>query len=92
MVSFSKLKFFRLTHLERVELLIEHLAQVHGHGLVDLLPEVRAEDLDQRNFESRDLPVHEDAREVELDLEAHVDLRVGIVSTSRRRGRFYFEF
>ena len=31
----------------------------------------------------RDLPVHEDAREVELDLEAHVDLRVGIVSTSR---------
>ena len=43
--------------------------------LVDLLPQVRAEDLNQRNFESGNLAVHEDARQVELDLEADVDLR-----------------
>ena len=42
--------------------------------LVDLLPEVSSENLDQRNFESGNLPVHEDARQVELDLEADVDL------------------
>ncbi len=35
---------------------------------MDLLPQVRAEDLDQRNFESGNLPVHEDARQVQLDL------------------------
>ena len=44
------------------------------HALVDLLPQVRAEDLNQRDFEGRNLPVHEDARQVELDLEADVDL------------------
>ena len=43
--------------------------------LVDLLPEVRAEDLNERNLERRDLAVHEDARQVELDLEADVHLR-----------------
>ena len=42
---------------------------------MDLLPQVRAEDLDQRNFESGNLPVHEDARQVELDLEACVRKR-----------------
>mmetsp|Transcript_3144 Transcript_3144/g.9017 ORF Transcript_3144/g.9017 Transcript_3144/m.9017 type:complete len:409 (-) Transcript_3144:4863-6089(-) len=67
--------FLHIFDLERVELLVEHLAQVHGHGLVDLLPEVRAEDLDQRDLQRRDLPVHEDAREVELDLEPHIHVR-----------------
>ena len=43
--------------------------------LVDLLPEVRAEDLNERNLQRRNLAVHEDARQVELDLEADVDLR-----------------
>jgi hypothetical protein len=102
--------------LERVELLIKHLAEVHGHlrgrsrrdaaagpddaidatwshgdatsprqvqgqrqhadsyTFVDLLPQVRAEDLDQRDLQRRNLPVHEDAREVELDLEACVSM------------------
>ena len=42
--------------------------------LVDLLPEVRAEDLNERNLQRRNLAVHEDARQVELDLEADVDV------------------
>jgi hypothetical protein len=33
-------------------------------GLVDLLPEVRAEDLNQRDFESRDLPVHKNTSQI----------------------------
>ena len=42
---------------------------------MDLLPEVRAEDLYERNLQRGNLPVHEDARQVELDLEADVHLR-----------------
>ena len=61
-------------NLQRVELLVKHLAQVHGDGLVDLLPEMRAEDLDEGDLERGNLAVHEDAGEVELHLEAHVDV------------------
>ena len=43
--------------------------------LVDLLPEMSSKNLNERNFEGRNLAVHEDARQVELDLEADVDLR-----------------
>ena len=43
--------------------------------LVDLLPEMSSKNLNERNFEGRNLAVHEDARQVELDLEAHVHLR-----------------
>ena len=45
-----------------------------SYTFVDLLPQVRAEDLDQRDLQRRNLPVHEDAREVELDLEACVSM------------------
>jgi len=48
---------------------------------VDLLPQVGAEDLDERDLERGDLAVHEDAGQVELDLEAHVD--VGAVDGGR---------
>mmetsp|Transcript_24497 Transcript_24497/g.79135 ORF Transcript_24497/g.79135 Transcript_24497/m.79135 type:complete len:341 (-) Transcript_24497:2935-3957(-) len=57
------------------DLLVVPETQVHGHTLVDLLPKVGAEDLDQRNLERRELPVHEDAGEVELDLKSDVDVR-----------------
>ena len=43
--------------------------------LVDLLPEMSSKNLNERNFEGRNLAVHEDARQVELDLEADVHLR-----------------
>mmetsp|Transcript_51851 Transcript_51851/g.121766 ORF Transcript_51851/g.121766 Transcript_51851/m.121766 type:complete len:1251 (+) Transcript_51851:175-3927(+) len=67
--------------LQRVQLLVQHLAQIHHHALVDLLPQMRAEDLDQRDLERRDLAVHEDARQVELHLEPDVD--VGAVDRRR---------
>ena len=33
-----------------------------------LLPQVRTEDLDQTDLKGRDLAVHEDTREIQLDL------------------------
>lgn len=45
-----------------------YLTQVHDDGLVHLLPQVSAEDLDQRDLEGRDLAVHEYACQVQLHL------------------------
>mmetsp|Transcript_9904 Transcript_9904/g.16651 ORF Transcript_9904/g.16651 Transcript_9904/m.16651 type:complete len:467 (+) Transcript_9904:1679-3079(+) len=60
--------------LQRVQLHVEHLAEVHHDRLVDLLPEMRSEDLDERDLERGQLPVHEDARQVQLHLESDVDV------------------
>ena len=96
--------FLDVLDLQRVQLLVEDLAEVHGHlrayetsgrrgpkrrpikfkvkfntptprRLVDLLPEVRSKNLNERDLQRRNLAVHEDARQVELDLEADVHLR-----------------
>jgi len=40
---------------------VEDLAEVHHNRLVDLLPQVRPEDLNQRYFERRDFAVKENA-------------------------------
>lgn len=40
--------------------LVEHLAQVHDNGLMDLLPQVGAHDLDERDLERGDLSVPAD--------------------------------
>ena len=58
-----------------------HLAKIHHNGLVDLLPQVGSEDLDEGNLERGDLAVHEDPSEVELHLEADVD----VSAVDRRR-------
>ena len=42
--------------------------------ILTLLPQMRTEDLDERDLESRDLAVHEDTRQVKLDLETDVDV------------------
>mmetsp|Transcript_19227 Transcript_19227/g.59289 ORF Transcript_19227/g.59289 Transcript_19227/m.59289 type:complete len:634 (-) Transcript_19227:308-2209(-) len=63
------------------DLLVVPEAQVHRDALVDLLPEMRAEDLNQRYLKRRNLAVHEDAGQVELDLEADVD--VGAIDRRR---------
>lgn len=41
---------------------VEDLAQVHHDTLMDLLPQMCPEDLNQGDLEGRDLTVHEDAR------------------------------
>ena len=54
-----------------------HLTQIHDHTLMDLLPQVGAEDLDQGDLECGDLTVHEDPGQVQLNLEANIDLGGG---------------
>ena len=83
LVALARMDGLLLHHLdlERIELLIEHLAQIHRERLVDLLPQVRTEDLNQRDLERRNLAVHKDAREIELHLEA--DVHVGAVDRRR---------
>jgi hypothetical protein len=60
---------------ESLELLIEHLTEVHRDGLVYLLPQMGSEDLDERDLERRNLSVQKDTGEIELDLETNVDVR-----------------
>lgn len=48
---------------------------------MDLLPQVSSEDLNERDFESGDFSVHEDSCEVQLNLEADVD--IGSVDSRR---------
>lgn len=63
--------------LERVEFHVEDLAQIHHNGLVDLLPQVSSEDLDQGDLQSWNLSVHEDPSQIELHLET--DVHIGSV-------------
>ena len=61
--------------------MVENVAHIHDDGLVDRLPQVRSEDLNQRNLQRRNFTVHEDAGQVKLDLESDVD----ISAVDRRR-------
>ena len=63
--------------LERLKLLVKDLTQVHDHTLVNLLPQVRTEDLDERDLKGWNLAVHENTRQIKLDLET--DIHVGMV-------------
>mmetsp|Transcript_32683 Transcript_32683/g.64772 ORF Transcript_32683/g.64772 Transcript_32683/m.64772 type:complete len:325 (+) Transcript_32683:2190-3164(+) len=60
--------------LQSIKLLIEDLDNIHGNGLVDLLPKMGTENLDKRNLQRRNLPVHEYTRKVKLDLETDVNV------------------
>lgn len=62
---------------ERVHFLVENLAHIHNNRFVDFLPQVGAEDLNERNFEGRNFAMHENAGQIELDLET--DVNVGAV-------------
>lgn len=52
-----------------------YLAQVHNDGLMNFLPQVCPENLNERDLKRGNFAVHEDAREVELHLEADVNVR-----------------
>ena len=66
---------------QRVQLLVKDLTQIHDDRFVDLLPQMGAEDLNERDLERGDLAVHENARQIELHLETDVD----VGSVDRRR-------
>lgn len=60
--------------LKRFKLLVEYLTQVHNDTFVDLLPQMGSEDLNQTDLQRGDLAVHEYSRQIQLDLEADVDV------------------
>ena len=55
--------------------------QIHDKRFMYLLPQVRSEDLNQRNFQSWNFAVHENSSQIQLHLESDVDVR----SVNRRR-------
>ena len=68
-------------NLESVLFHIKDLAEIHNDCFVYFLPKMRSENLNQRYFERWNFTVHEDASEVELNLEANVN--VGTVDRRR---------
>lgn len=52
-----------------------YLTEIHDNALMDFLPQVSSEDLDQRDLEGWDFTMHEDSSEVQLHLETHIHLQ-----------------
>lgn len=52
-----------------------YLTEIHDDALMNLLPQVSSEDLDQRDLERGDFTMHEDSSEVQLHLETHIYLQ-----------------
>ncbi len=74
LVRLSRMDGFFLNRLDAksLQLLIEYLAEIHDYRLVNLLPQVSSEDLDQRNLQSWNLSMQEDTRQVKLNLETNI--------------------
>uniref|UniRef100_A0A2K2B0U4 Uncharacterized protein n=1 Tax=Populus trichocarpa TaxID=3694 RepID=A0A2K2B0U4_POPTR len=53
--------FLHSLNFQSIQFLIQDLTEVHNNTLMNLLPQVSTEYLNQRNLQGRDLPVHEDA-------------------------------
>lgn len=58
----------------RYVFVVMYLTEIHDDTLMDLLPQVSPEDLDEGDFQGGDLSVHEDSGQIQLDLETHVHL------------------
>lgn len=55
-------------------LAVAYLTEIHDDALMNLLPQVSSEDLNEGDLEGWDLAVHEDSRQVQLHLETYVHL------------------
>lgn len=62
-------------YIKAIELHIENLAKVHYYRLVNLLPQMRPEDLNQTDLECGNFAVHVDTCKVELHLESNINVR-----------------
>lgn len=62
-------------NIQRFQFNAEDLTEIHDNGLVNLLPEMCTEDLNQGDLQSRDFAVHENACEIQLHLETDVHVR-----------------
>lgn len=52
-----------------------YLTEIHDNALMNFLPQVSSEDLDQRDLEGWDFTMHEDSSEVQLHLETYIYLQ-----------------
>lgn len=52
-----------------------NLTQIHYNALVDLLPQVSSENLNERNLQCGDLAVHKNACQIQLHLEPNIHLQ-----------------
>ncbi len=57
-----------------LKLLVENLTQVHNNRLVDFLPKMGSEYLNQGYLESWDFAVHENTGQIQLNLETNVHI------------------
>ena len=64
--------FLNTFDLECIKFLIKNLRYIHDNALMDLLPKMCPEDLDQRYFQSWNLSMHENPREIQLHLETNI--------------------
>ena len=53
---------------------IHYLTEIHDNALVNLLPQVSTEDLNERDLESGYLSMHEYSSQVQLHLETHIHI------------------
>lgn len=51
-----------------------YLTQVHDNTLMNFLPQVSSEDLNEWDFQCWNLAMHEDSCKVKLNLEANINL------------------
>ena len=66
--------FLDSLNLKSFKFLIKHLTQIHDNTLVDFLPQVRSEKLNQRNLQCGDLTMHENTGKIKLHLETNVHI------------------
>lgn len=52
-----------------------YLTEIHDNALMNLLPQVSPEDLNEGDLQRGDLAMHEDSRQVKLHLETYVHLK-----------------
>lgn len=62
-----------------------HLTEIHDDALVNLLPQVSPEDLNEGDLQRGDLAVHKDSCQVKLYLETHVHLETRQKNKSQSR-------
>ena len=76
LVRLSGMDSFLLNSLDAqlLQFLIEDLAKIHDHGLMNLLPQMSSENLDEGNLQSWDLAVQENTSQIQLHLETNIDI------------------
>lgn len=67
-----------------------YLTEIHDNALMDLLPQVSPEDLNEGDLQRWDLAVHEDSCQVKLHLETHIHLEIKTYKLSHYRQSLVF--